>query len=208
MLISIIKKHWILGSLVIAMVPHPFLSSQVLAQSKTFVQPQPQILSQLTAIDYYNRGNAKRKSGDNKGAIADFNQAIEIKPDFAEAYIYRGVAKMFSGDIQGSSEDYYQAIKLNPDYASAYVHYNSGLVKVKSGDNKGAIADFNQAIKHNPDPDYADAYYNRGIAKANLGDKQGAINDFRKAAKIYQKQNNVQDYQDVMNALKKLGAPN
>jgi tetratricopeptide (TPR) repeat protein len=99
-------------------------------------------------------------------------------------------------------------MKLNPDYASAYVHYNSGLVKVKSGDNKGAIADFNQAIKHNPDPDYADAYYNRGIAKANLGDKQGAINDFRKAAKIYQKQNNVQDYQDVMNALKKLGAPN
>jgi tetratricopeptide (TPR) repeat protein len=93
MLISIVKKHWILGSLVIAMVPNPFLSLQVLAQSKTFVQPQPHILSQLTAIDYFNRGLAKQKSGDYQGAIADYNQAIKLKPDDAKAYSNRGLVK-------------------------------------------------------------------------------------------------------------------
>ena len=81
MLISIVKKYWILGSLVIAMVPNSFLSPQVLAQSKTLVQPQPQILSQLTAIDYNNRGFVKIESGDYQGAIADFNQAIKLQPD-------------------------------------------------------------------------------------------------------------------------------
>ena len=136
MLISIVKKHWILGSLVIAMVPHPFLSLQVLAQSKTFVQPQPQILSQLTAIDYLNRGAAKGLSGDNQGAIADFNQAI----------------------------------KLNPDDAKAY--------------------------------------YLRGAAKSKSGDYQAAINDLRQAAKLYQQQNKMEDYQEVMNVLKKLGNSN
>ena len=136
MLVSIVKKYWILGSLVIAMVPHPFLSLQVLAQSKTFVQPQPQILSQLTAIDYYNRGVDKVESGDNQGAIADFNQAI----------------------------------KLNPDDAKAY--------------------------------------YLRGAAKSKSGDYQAAINDLRQAAKLYQQQNKMEDYQEVMNVLKKLGNSN
>jgi hypothetical protein len=76
MLVSIAKKYWILGSLVIVMVP--LLSLQVLAQSKTFVRPQPQILSQLTAIDYYNRGIAKAKLGDNQGGINDLRQAARL----------------------------------------------------------------------------------------------------------------------------------
>ena len=112
MLISIVKKHWILGSLVIAMVPNPFLSLQVLAQSKTFVQPQPQILSQLTAIDYYNRGLSKGNSEDYQGAIADYNQAIKLKPDFADTYYNRGFLKSNLGDNQGAINDLRQAAKL------------------------------------------------------------------------------------------------
>ena len=92
-------NQWILGSLVIAMVP--LLSLQVLAQGKTFVQPQPQILSQLTAIDCFNRGNTKQKSGDNQGAIADFNQAIKLNPDDSKAYYNRGNSKYNLKDYQG-----------------------------------------------------------------------------------------------------------
>lgn len=39
-----------------------------------------------TAEAYNNRGDAKHKSGDLDGALADFNKAIEIKPDLAVAY--------------------------------------------------------------------------------------------------------------------------
>ena len=161
MLISIVKKHWILGSLVIAMVPNPFLSLQVLAQSKTFVQPQPQILSQLTAIDYYNRGLSKGNSEDYQGAIADFNQAIKLKPDYADAYFNRGNTKIASEDYQGAITDFNQAIKLQPDLVDAYI--NRGVIKDYLKDYQGAIADYNQAIKLQPD--YATAYNNRGFVK-------------------------------------------
>jgi Flp pilus assembly protein TadD len=53
----------------------------------------------LNAKDYYDYGIAKVVSGDNEGVIADFNEVIQLKPDFAEAYNNRGFAKGLSGDI-------------------------------------------------------------------------------------------------------------
>ena len=44
------------------------------------------------AIAYRNRGIAYEKTSDYDRAIADYNKAIELKPQFAEAYVDRGVA--------------------------------------------------------------------------------------------------------------------
>jgi tetratricopeptide (TPR) repeat protein len=135
---------------------------------------------QLTAEEWFNLGDEKRESGDYRSAIADYDQAIQLKPDYADAYYNRGIAKSDLGDYQGAIIDYNQVIQLKPDYADAY--YNRGNTKDDLGDKQGAIADYNQAIKI--EPDYASAYYNRGIAKKNLGDKQGAIADYNQAIKI------------------------
>ena len=40
----------------------------------------------LSAETYFTWGNEKSKSGNYKGAIADYNVAIQLKPDFARAY--------------------------------------------------------------------------------------------------------------------------
>jgi tetratricopeptide (TPR) repeat protein len=135
---------------------------------------------QLTAEEWFNLGNNKRESGDNQGAIADYDQAIQIKPDYAEAFKNRGNAKSNLGDYQGAIADYDQAIQIKPDYALAY--NNRGNAKKNLGDNPNAIADYDQAIKIKPD--YASAYINRGLAKKNLGDKQGAIANYNQAIKI------------------------
>jgi tetratricopeptide (TPR) repeat protein len=155
---------------------------------------------QLTAEEWFNSAYNKGESGDYQGAIADYNQAIKIKPDYADAYINRGNAKYNLGDKQGAIADYNQAIKIKPDYAYAY--NNRGIAKKNLGDKQGAIADYNQAI--NIKPDYADAYYNRGIAKSDLGDKQGAIADYNQAAQLYAQQNKMVDYQDALNQVKNL----
>ena len=135
---------------------------------------------QLTAEEWFNLGYNKGESGDYQSAIADYNQAIKIKPDGATAYYNRGIAKKNLGDYQGAIADYNQAIKIQPDYVDAYI--NRGVAKKNLGDYQGAIADYNQAIKIQPD--YVDAYINRGVAKKNLGDYQGAIEDYNQAIKI------------------------
>lgn len=70
-----------------------------------------------TAVDFYERGGAKYDLQDYRGAVADYTKAIELKPDFAEAYNDRGVAKDDLMDYQGAVADYTTAIKLKPEYA-------------------------------------------------------------------------------------------
>ena len=50
----------------------------------------------MYADAYYNRGNAKRKSEDYQGAIADYTEAIEINPRHGDAYGNRGIAPRVS----------------------------------------------------------------------------------------------------------------
>jgi tetratricopeptide (TPR) repeat protein len=50
-------------------------------------------------------------------AIADFTQAIKLKPNDATLYDLRGVAYYAKGDNEKALADHEQAIKLDPKYA-------------------------------------------------------------------------------------------
>ena len=89
---------------------------------------------------FYNIwGNVKYRLFFRKSAIADYDRAIEINPDYAKAYTNRGKAKYKLGDYHGAIADYDRTIELKPDYAKAY--YNRGEAKHKLGDERGAKAD-------------------------------------------------------------------
>ena len=47
-------------------------------------------------------------------AIGLFDEAIELNPNFAEAYKERGRAKLLNGDKDGSVEDMKKSLELNP----------------------------------------------------------------------------------------------
>ncbi|PCH95392.1 MAG: hypothetical protein COB85_04635 [Bacteroidetes bacterium] len=80
---------------------------------------------------------------DFKGALADFNKAIELKPDFSNAFTNRGVAKLQTNDRKGSLQDFDSAIKLNANNALAY--FMRGQVKLQTQDADGGCADISKA---------------------------------------------------------------
>jgi tetratricopeptide (TPR) repeat protein len=115
--------------------------------------------------------------GDDERAIADYDQAIALQPDYALAYYNRGVAYADKGDLDHAIADYDQAIALQPDYAVAYS--SRGVAYHHKGDLDHAIANYDQAIALKPD--YAEAYYNRGVAYRAKGDLDHAIADYDQA---------------------------
>jgi lipoprotein NlpI len=62
---------------------------------------------------YGLRGYANECTGDGAAAVADYTQAITIKPN-AEFYAVRGQARWSAGDFAGAVDDLAQGVKLVP----------------------------------------------------------------------------------------------
>ena len=95
-------------------------------------------------MDYYDNGNLKQVQDPN-GAIADYSKAIELKPDFAEAYCRRAFCKREIKDYIGAIADCSKAIELKPDFAEAYDL--RAFCKREIKDYIGAIADYSKSIE-------------------------------------------------------------
>jgi len=133
------------------------------------------------------RGMSQMGPGKYDQAIRSFDRAIEIWPEFAEAYLYRAVAEHGSGQGAAALADLDKALDLDPNLTRAY--NERGLIYLENADPKKAIGDFNRSIAANPS---LDGYYQRGQAYEALRDHSAAIasydaaiNEFRDAPYIY-----------------------
>ena len=139
------------------------------------VRPVSQGKPLVSAETYFRWGYTKFELGQYESAIADYDMAIQLRPDYADAYNDRGVVKGKLGEYDAAIADYDKAIDLEPDYAIAY--NNRGMAKSALKQYEAAITDYDEAIRLNPD--YAMAYYNRGNANTNLGHVSEAAQDFQ-----------------------------
>ena len=134
----------------------------------------------VRAHAYYTQGKIKYTAKNYEGAIANFDEAIHLEPDFSIAYFNRGRAKYNLGNYEGALIDLEKGVKLSPEYAAVY--HLMGVISILLTNYKGAITYFDKSIKLAPED--AEPYNSRGTAKYKLGDYHGAIVDFDKAVEI------------------------
>ena len=147
---------------------------------KEAAQAYKQNIDNLSATEWLERGLELFRSGNETEAEKAFGKAIELNPQYADAYILRGSAYVDLGDYQKAIEDLNKAIELNPKDAGA--HYLRGIVYGRFANYRQAIKDYNKAIELNPK--HASAYINRGDAYNDLGNHQQAIKDYSRAIKL------------------------
>ena len=106
-----------------------------------------------------------------------FEEALTLKPDYAEARYKLGNALRIQGKLDAALACYQMAILVNPKYAEA--HNNEGVVYEEKGLLKEAIAAYQRALSINPG--LVDAHYNVGLLLMAQGDSAEALTSFKKA---------------------------
>ncbi len=140
----------------------------------------------IAAGAFFARGSIKSSLGRHEEAISDANEAIRLKPNFAEVYLLRGLSNENLGRHEEAISDLNETIRLKPNDAQAYLF--RGLSNGNWGKDEAAISDLNEAIRLKPND--AQAYYLRGTVKANLNKIEEAKADYQTALKIAEQQGN------------------
>ena len=125
----------------------------------------------------YEEGLKLYYEGNFNGAIKLYSEALEINPNYFEAYTNRGNAYGKLRQYEPALQDFNKSIGINPNYEWAYC--NRGVVYYDLGQFERAIEDYTQAIKINPNDELY--YNNRGNAYLQLFQYKLAIKDYDKA---------------------------
>ena len=136
----------------------------------------------VRAVAHNNRGDAYVAQGNFDAAINDYDQAINLNPDFARPFNNRGFAYLKKGDYDRALKDFDQAIKLKSDYGRAFA--NRAEAYQLRHDYQSAARDYDSS-------DPAPSRYGRGAGmgvagrRAILGELQPALADCNKALSLY-----------------------
>lgn len=130
--------------------------------------------------EFFARGVAHLRLENYDVAIADFDKAIQLNPQWGNLYLARGSAYSLKKDYDSAIANFDKAIQIEPDLEGAY--FGRGRVYSSKGDWDRAIADYDKAIEL--DPQWAIVYVYRGQGYESKGDSTRALADYDKAIQL------------------------
>ena len=171
-------------------------------------------LNNKNAIELYNQGNTLIQLQRYQEALATYEKAIDIKPDYPQALYGQGKALFQLKKYQESLIAYDQAIQIQPNYLEAWTNRGFVLVRLKryseaiatvdkalqlknddpqiwqlKGDIFIKISQYNDAIKAyeqaiNFQADNPELWYKKGLAFQNLKQYEEAITAYKKTVEL------------------------
>jgi len=131
-----------------------------------------------TAQEYYDTGLDFLAKKMYDEAIAAYQKAIEINPEYATAHYNLGLAYYYGKKMYDEAIGVYkEAIETNPEYSKAYRYL--GVAYRQKGMNDEAIGAYKKAIELSPQ--YTEAHNELGIAYYNKKMYDEAIGAYERA---------------------------
>ncbi len=148
---------------------------------------------------YFRRGICLHNLGEEKMAIADFEQAAHITYDDPRCNLWEGFTYAKLGQYNDAIRAYGDAIAASDRYAPAYA--NRALAYMMLGEYDKAVNDYNSAIRLTPAE--AKYYFQRGIAYEMQKDWKRASASFATSLEFDNK--NSEAYRHMATAMQNLG---
>jgi len=133
--------------------------------------------NQASANDYNNRGLIYFQIGQYDKAVADYNKALQLKPDLAAAYNNRANYYAAKKQLEKALADYDRAIDLNPVHVRALINQGITYRDLKLYDR--AIENFDFALRLGQLQGHI--WAERGRTYHLMGDWNYALTDYRRA---------------------------
>jgi tetratricopeptide (TPR) repeat protein len=132
------------------------------------------------AILWNNLGWQKWQSGAGTAALADFDRAIQLQPDYLQARVNRAALLRTLGHHEQSEQEYRKIITLDPQFS--YAHYNLAVALQEFQRFEEALEEIDKTIAI--DQTDADFFVLRGTILEGLNRKPEALAEFTRALAI------------------------
>lgn len=117
------------------------------------------------AHEYYQMGNdCITQAHDIRAALANYDKAIELYPQYTDAWVRKGITLYNNKDYYEAELCLNEAVRLSPTLFKAY--YNRGKNRLAINNTEGALADFDKATSLKPEHPKAHEFFGDALMQA------------------------------------------
>jgi tetratricopeptide (TPR) repeat protein len=126
------------------------------------------------AVSRKDQGDARREAGDNTGALAAYREALQLSPDYIEAWEEIGKLYFAAKKFGEAGDAFQRAVDIDASYSNNW--FNLALARRRAGDLARSRDAFRRYLALKPDD--ADGRLRLADVLRALDDREGATREY------------------------------